>query len=93
MQDKPAFPYKLLTFPKEKYAEQIVAIQGPRGSLNIALFDAVKVFAEDDTMKARSAVAQEARLWAESFVAQFNAGHDALIAALKEADNIDQVQP
>jgi len=56
-------PIKLLTFPKPKYGEQIVAVDRGPGKLNVALFDAVELFDGD------KAAAKE---WAERFVAQMN---------------------
>lgn len=63
---------KLMTFRKPKYCEQIIAIDAP-GSLNVALFDACEVFMQEDTWAERQRVQDEARAFAERFVAQMNA--------------------
>lgn len=67
---------KLLTFPKPKYGEQIVAIDNGPNRLNIALFDACDLFIEADTVLERSRVKDEARAWAEKFVAQMNSAFE-----------------
>jgi hypothetical protein len=63
---------RLLTFPKPKYGEQIVAIKGKANSLNTHLFDACDIFMEVDTYSERLRVKDVAREFAERFVAQMN---------------------
>lgn len=67
---------KLLTFPKAKYAEQIVCLanEKPNG-MNRRLFDAVELFMTEETWVDRKAVfdSGKAKEFAEEFVAQFNA--------------------
>lgn len=63
---------ELITFPKPKYGEQIVAMKRG-GSFNIALFDACTLFMQDDTYAERQRVQDEAKAFAERFVAQMNA--------------------
>lgn len=67
-----AEPIRLLTFPKPKYREQIVALVNDIG-MNLALFDACEIFMEDNSMSERNRVQEEARKFAEKFVAQMNA--------------------
>ena len=72
-------PFRLITFPKPKYGEQIVAVEkGFGGGFNLALFDAVSIFMTTDSWSERVALADEAEAWAKQFVAQMNAGADAL---------------
>ena len=63
---------ELITFTTHKYCEQVVAIKGKAGSYNMRLFDAVELFMKDDLWSERQRVKEEARQWAEAFVAQMN---------------------
>lgn len=69
---------RLVTFPKPKYGEQIVAIKNETG-MNIALFDMVEVLA-DCTIAPGMTVMDTAKLFAERLVAQTNATADLLEA-------------
>ena len=68
-------PIRLLTFPKAKYGEQIVAMEGDEGGMHRRLFDACDLFLEADTWSERYRVKEMAREFAERFVAQMNRGN------------------
>lgn len=63
-------PIRLKTFPKPKYLEQLVVLDG---SPKLRLFDACDLFMTNGTWAERERVQDEARTFAERFVAQMNA--------------------
>ena len=75
---------EVLTYPKAKDAEQVVAIK-TEGQMNLRLFDAVSLFMTDDTWVHRKMIfdSGKPREFAEQFVAQFNS--PALSKATHEA--------
>lgn len=64
-------PIKLLTY-SNKYDEQIVAVRMDGSSSHVRLFDATHLFMEDETLHEKIRVKEEAKLFAEKFVAQMN---------------------
>jgi hypothetical protein len=63
---------ELVTFDKPKYMQQIIAVKGHAGSFNTGLFDAVELFIDEPTNSERLRVKDDAKEWAEKFVAQMN---------------------
>ena len=65
-------PMQLVTFPKPKYSEQIVALK-TEGGMNIALFDAVEIVMAGGLDRESVYSRKMGEKFAEQFVAQFNA--------------------
>ena len=71
MKDITQMPWKLITFSKQKYLQQIVAVKID-GAMNMRLFDAVELFMQDETWSEREERFAEGGEFANNFVAQFN---------------------
>ncbi len=66
---------ELYEFSYPKYGEHVVAMRPLQGGSGLQLFDTVKLFAADDTLKEYERVKDEAAVFAKKFVAQFNQQH------------------
>lgn len=67
MTDKPLEIYE---FAYEKYGQHTVALR--TGGMGVELFDAVKLFSKNNSLKEYERVKDEAAAFAKKFVAQFN---------------------
>lgn len=63
---------ELVHYAYGKYGEHVVAIKVPGG--NRRLFDAIKLFANDSSLKEYERVKDETAAWAEEFVNRVNGG-------------------
>ncbi len=81
---------RLITFQKPKYAQQIIAVDNGPNQLNLALFDATKLFADEDTFVAHKAVLGQAEEFAKAFVAQMNAVPDLIFQIGDKVERCDR---
>lgn len=63
---------ELYEFSYPKYGEHVIAMRGLSGGGGLQLFDTVKLFAKNTTLKEYERVKDEAAEFAKKFVEQFN---------------------
>ncbi len=83
---------EIYEFAYEKYGEHVVALRNSPQGGGVQLFNTVKLFAENNSLKEYERVKDEAATFAKKFVAQFNAPTQQPAQQGKRAEGVGAVE-